>query len=222
MSGDNKVTIWSVVIIAVVVIIGVTIAAAFSKGQTSGNYLTATTEAVNPTDWLKGNKDGKVSVIEYGDFQCPACATYYPLAEELVKNYSGQIQFVFRNFPLYQVHPNAGITAQAAGAAGLQGKFWEMYSLLYEKQTEWASADTKTIIDKYLNGYAQSIGLDVKKFDTDIDSDQVKTKIQNDVKSANDSSLDHTPTFFINLKEIPNPQSYDEFKSAVDTALQNS
>lgn len=221
MSSDNKVTIWFLVGMIVVVIVGLTTAAAFSKGKTSGQFSAAVVEALSPTDWVRGNKDAKVSVIEYGDFECPGCASYYPLMEQLVQEYGDKIQFSFRNFPLSR-HLNAQITAEAAEAAGLQGKFWEMAGILYEKQDDWASADTKTIVEKYLNGYAASIGLDVSKFDSDIKSDQVKAKIKKDVKSGTDANLNHTPTFFINLKEIPDPKSYDEFKAIIDDALKNS
>ena len=222
MDGVNKVTIWSVVIMVIVVIIGVTAAAAFSKGKTSGQQAAAITSAVMETDWIKGNKDASVSLIEYGDFQCPACAAYYPMVEELMKEYGDRIKFVYRHFPLYLSHPNADITARAAEAAGLQNKFWEMYDLLYKKKNDWANADPKDIVEKYLNGYAESIGLDLKKFAADLDGDQVKTEIEADVKSGRDANLNHTPTFFVNLKEIPNPKSYAELKSIIDQALKNS
>src|SRR3989344_6276182 len=205
----------------IVVIIGVTAAAAFSKGKISGQAA-AVASAISDTDWVKGNKDATVSLMEYGDFQCPACAAYYPMVEELMKEYGDRIKFVYRHFPLYLSHPNADITARAAEAAGIHNKFWEMYDLLYQKQNDWANADPKDIVEKYLNGYAESIGLDLKKFAADLDGDQVKTEIEADVKSGRDANLNHTPTFFVNLKEIPNPKSYAELKSIIDKALKNS
>jgi protein-disulfide isomerase len=172
---------------------------------------------------VKGSTTPKVTVIEYGDFECPACGAYEPLVQQLETAYTNQpVEFVFRNFPLFQIHPFAMISAQAAEAAGLQGQYWQMHDLLYKDQSEWtanSSLSASDVVSKFFDGYAQSLGLNVVQFDTDINSDAVKQKVQNDLALGNAASVDHTPTFFINLAQISNPGSYNEFKADIDAAL---
>ena len=190
--------------------------------------MATTVPAITSADWSEGNPNAKVSFIEYGDFECPACGEYYPLVQQLVQNYSSTVQFVFRNFPLYTIHPFAGISAQAAEAAGLEGgtaKYWAMNGLLYTKQSEWpvnSALTPQQVLSQYLDGYAQSIGLDVNTFNTDINATSVMQKIQTDANSGTAAQIDHTPTFFINLKQIPNPTSLAGFESALNAALASS
>ena len=193
-----------------------------NPSTSSSGFVTTMVPSVTAADWSRGNENAKVSLVEYGDFQCPACGAYEPVIEQLFANYSSTVQFVFRNFPLYQVHQDAGIAAQAAEAAGLQGKYWPMHDLLYSKQSDWSVADPSIVVKQYFDGYAQSLGLNVGKFDTDINSAVVTNKIQADVATGNAGQIDHTPTFFINLKQIPNPQGYDDFKATIDKALSGS
>lgn len=209
-----------VIIVALMIFAGVV---SSGKSSTDKAAFTGTqTSAIVADDHIKGNPAAAVSVIEYGDFQCPACAAYEPIWNKLQEAYGDKVTFVFRHFPLYQAHKNAEISAQAAEAAGLQGKFWEMHDLLYAKQSEWSKASTKSVVADYFDKYAASLGLDVKKFDTDMQSDAVKDKIQKDVAGANAAQVDHTPTFFINLTQIQNPKGYDDFKSLIDAALASS
>jgi len=225
MDGAGKITTWFIVGFLVLVVGGVIVAGAISGNapatDPNAGFVATTAPAITAADWTMGDKNAKVSLIEYGDFQCPACGEYYPIVNQLLKNYGNNILFVFRNFPLYTIHPDAGISAQAAEAAGLQGKFWDMYNMLYQKQLTWTTAAPNTVVSAYFDGYAQSLGLDVKKFDADINSSAVTGKIQNDVNGANTAAVDHTPTFFVNLKQIPNPASYDQFKAAIDQAFGN-
>jgi protein-disulfide isomerase len=89
-------------------------------------------------DWVKGNKDSKVIVVEYSDFQCPACAAYFPMVEQVMDEYKDKVAFVYRHFPLTSIHPHAEPMARAAEAAGKQGKFWEMYELIFKNQNAWS------------------------------------------------------------------------------------
>jgi protein-disulfide isomerase len=223
-NDSNKITIWFIVGFLVVVTAGVIIAGAISgTGSATPSGFTATqAPAITATDWKQGNLTSTVSVIEYGDYECPACAAYQPMVKQLLQDYSSKILFVFRNFPLYNVHPDAAVSAMAAEAAGQQGKFWEMHDLLYTKQTEWATTAPADVVKKFFDGYATSFGLNIAKFEKDMNSSSTATKITNDVAGGNAAQIDHTPTYFINLKQIPNPQSYDEFKAAVDQALANA
>lgn len=210
----------------VVVIVGLMIVAGLSSSgkstQQNAPFAGTQTSAIAADDHTKGNAAAKVSVIEYGDFQCPACGAYEPIVQRLESEYGDRVIFVFRNFPLSHAHQNAQASAEAAEAAGLQGKYWEMHDLLYQKQAEWSKEPSVSVVANYFDKYAQSLGLDVKKFDADMRSDAVKNKIQKDVASAGAAEVDHTPTFFINLTQIQNPNGYDAFKSVIDAALASS
>ncbi len=229
----NKATIWFIVGFIVLVTAGVIIAGAYSSGSsgssaTPNGFVATVVPAITPADWTEGNPKAKVSLIEYGDFECPACGEYYPVVKQLVQNYSSTVLFVFRNFPLYTIHPFAGISAEAAEAAGLEGgpaKYWAMHDLLYTKQSEWSTNTALTpaqVASQYFDGYAQSIGLNVSQFNNDINATSVANKIQTDVAGGNAASIDHTPTFFVNLKQIPNPTSLSDFEKTLNAAIASS
>jgi protein-disulfide isomerase len=230
--GTNKITMWFIVSFLVLVVAGVIIAGAYSSGSPSGSgvtppagFVATVAPAISNTDWTVGNSTSSVSFIEYGDYECPACGEYEPVIEQLISNYGTRVLFVFRNFPLYTIHPDAGISAQAAEAAGMEGgatAFWEMHNMLYAKQNDWVTTDPSQVVSKYFNGYAIAIGLNVATFDADINSTQVMNKISTDVAGGNAAGIDHTPTFFLNLKQIPNPSTYAQFAAVLDAALASS
>lgn len=224
----DKITIWFIVgfvvlVVAVVIVAGITSGGfSTSTNNTPAGFVATTVPPISPSDWVRGDATATVSFIEYGDYECPACAETEPIMQQLESDYGGRVAFVFRNFPLYTIHPDAGISAQAAEAAGLQGKFWEMHDLLYSKQNEWMTTASGDVVNKYFNGYATSLGLNVRTFDQDINVSSVTGKIATDVASGNAASVDHTPTFFVNLKQIPNPSNYAGFKAVLDAALASS
>ncbi len=228
----SKTTIWFIVGFIVVVTAGVIIAGAYSSGTpsntASSTFVSTTAPALTPADWTEGNPNAKVSLVEYGDFECPACGEYFPVVQQLVQNYSSTVLFVFRNFPLTTIHPFAQISAQAAEAAGLAGgvaKYWAMNNLLYTDQQQWSLNSALTpaqVVSQYFDGYAQSIGLDVNTFNTDLSATSVLDKIQTDVNGGNTAQIDHTPTFFVNLQQIPNPTSPQDFENTLNAALASS
>ena len=166
------------------------------------------------TDWVKGTSTAPVTIVEYSDFQCPACGGYFPLVERLVAENPTLVRFVYRHFPLQQ-HVHAMIAAQASEAAGNQGKFWEMYKKIFETQVDWEkSKDAKAIFTKY----AQELNLDMTKFAADIDSAVVKDKINAQALVGAKGGVNSTPTFYVNGKKIQNPQNYDEFKKIIENA----
>ncbi|MFA5997393.1 MAG: thioredoxin domain-containing protein [Candidatus Paceibacterota bacterium] len=173
---------------------------------------------IDATDWTKGSKTPKVTFLEYSDFQCPACGAYNPLLEEMYAKYKNVISFTYRHFPLPQ-HPNALPAAYASEAAGAQGKFWEMKDMLFTKQAEWSeSKDVATVFE----GYARELGLDIAKYNVDVVSEATKARVEANVKSGTLSSINHTPTFFINGKMIENPESPEELYALIDTAIASS
>jgi protein-disulfide isomerase len=171
---------------------------------------------VTSADHIIGLANAPVTLIEYGDFECPACGLYAPIVEKLIANASTTLRVVFRHFPLPQ-HANAMITAETSEAAAMQGKFWEMYKLIYANQADWENlSDAHTILD----GYAGQIGLDMTKFKADIDSAAAKSVVLADLNEGEHVGINQTPTFFVNGKAIVNPQGYEAFKALIDAAAQ--
>lgn len=164
-----------------------------------------------------GSSSAQVTLVEFGDYQCPACAAVHPLLKQLLSEYSGRILFIFRNFPL-SIHPNAQIAAEAAEAAGLQGKYFEMHDKLYENQTEWANSATPLDI---FTKYAEELKLDTEKFKTDVKDYKFSEKIQSDVVDGNKLNVNGTPTFYLNNKKLDSVGNYQDFKKKIDEALKN-
>lgn len=214
MAKVKKASIW-IVVLAVVGFLGYKFV----------NFLQAPAPQTNPElvnindkDHVRGNKDAKAVLVEYGDFQCPACGTYYPLVKNLEKDFPDNLAVVFRNFPLTTIHQNAMNGAKAAEAANLQGKFWKMHDMLFENQDEWSGLSNPE--DTFIS-YAEKIGIDKDKFQADYKSQEVQDKINADVKIANQLGINATPTFYLNGKKLTNPTSYDAFKSLVQSAVGN-
>jgi len=164
---------------------------------------------------LTGQKNAKVVLVEFGDYQCPACGLVHPILKEVTDMYKDKdFTFVFRNFPLPQ-HQNAIIAAEAAEAAGAQGKYWEMHDKLFEKQNEWSeSADPLTIF----LGYARELNLDVNQFQKDVLGNAYTSIIQTDQQDGNKLFLNHTPTVYLNGEEIEDV-SLQNLKSRIDAVL---
>ena len=172
-----------------------------TSGIVNGVYQPATSSA-------------SIVLVEFGDYQCPACGVYHPFVKQLLTDLAGKVTFVFRNFPLSQ-HQNSNISAYAAEAAGLQGKFWQMHDKLYETQNDWSSSsDAKSIFQTY----AKEMGLNMDQFNKDIDSQAVRDLIKKGENDGNLVGLTATPTFYLNgvIMELPN--TYAEFKAAVTSA----
>lgn len=149
-----------------------------------------------------GKADAPVTLIEYGDFQCPSCAAFQAGFKPTFETVSDTVRLVFRHFPLVSIHDKALITAHAAEAAAIQGKFWEMHDLLYAKQTEW-SAKPVAEITATLKTYAESLGLDAAKLETDMTSEAVIARVQRDVTSGTALNIAGTPTLFLDGRQAP-------------------
>ena len=167
----------------------------------SNSVVAASVHNGNIADHTTGSEANKILLVEYGDYQCPSCAGAHPNIKTILDEYGDDVTFVFRNFPLTSLHPNARAAAAAAEAAGLQDKFWEMHDMLYEKQNDWSSLDAseRTII---FNSYATSLGLDLDKFETDFAGEDVNKKISFDLALGKKVGTTATPTFFLNGDKI--------------------
>jgi len=146
--------------------------------------------SVNKNDHIQGELTAPIELVEYGDYQCPSCGQAYPILKRIQKKLKGDLRFVFRNFPLSEMHPDAFDAAVAAEAAALQGKFWEMHDIIYENQG-MLSSDA-------LFGYAKKIGLNMDRFNEDTQKVSLSQKVENDFESGVKSGVNGTPGFFIN------------------------
>ena len=169
------------------------------------------TQPVTGRDHVEGSADAPLTLVEYGDYQCPYCGAAYPIVKRLQKTLGKNLRFVFRNFPLTQAHPYALMAAEAAEAAALQGKFWEMHDLLFEHQ-----ALLKLDI---IPTWAQRIGLDLEKFGNDIKQGVVENHIKEDRQSGIRSGVNGTPTFFINGTRYDGSPDYNSLLAAIESEL---
>lgn len=199
--------------IALLVVAGIWL---LTQSPNTSDKGTITAPPISGKDMTTGNKDAKVTMIEYGDFQCPACGAYFPIVHQILKDFNGKIYFAYRYFPLTTVHRNAFVGAQAAQAANLQGKFWEMHDLLYGNQNKWSGLDNP--LDTFVS-YAQKLGLNLDKFKSDYNAQSTKDFINSEENTGTNIGVNSTPTFFVNNHQIQNPQSYDEFKLLIQNKL---
>lgn len=161
-----------------------------------------------PTSHIEGQGKKHVTLVEWGDYQCPICEAYYLPLKQAVTPLLPQIYFQFRNLPLTSIHPNAFAGARAAEAAGLQGKYWQMHDKLYDNQNTWANASNP---QTYFDTYAKQIGLNVSQFDSDYASAKVNNAINADLNAFAKTGKDQaTPTFFLDGQYLPNSEFVDQ------------
>ncbi len=187
---------------------------AFTGGDDKENSVISNAK---PSQHIYSKTDSKVTLVEYGDFQCPYCYQYEPIVAQVREKYKGKINFQFRNFPLQATHQNAFAAHRAAEAAHKQNKFWEMHDLLYQNQKQWSEAQS---VNPYFESYAKQIGLDVNKYKTDFASKEVNAIINADMKAGNDLKVTGTPTFFLNGKKTEITADLASFEKVIDAAIQ--
>lgn len=213
---------WAIIGVIIVAFAGLVL---LRSGGTDNNGNTN----AKPTNHVRGNLDSSVTLLEYGDYQCPACEGYFTTVEQVYDKYKDTVKFQFRNLPLTQIHQHAFAAARAAEAADLQGKFWEMYTKLYTANnwSEWTSSNnTQPLFEQY----AGDLGLNADQFKKDAASSTVNNRIQADIAAFKKTGKDMaTPTFFINGKFVPNSDlmvdgmpSVDAFSKVIDNALNNA
>ena len=202
-------TFWAIIAV-IVIIFGGIIVLNKQKATAPGN------NAVKASSHIKGQGTSGVTLLEYADYQCPACGGYYPIVKQVTEKYSDRIFFQLRNLPLFQVHQNAFAAARAAEAANKQGKFWEMYDLLFSTQTVWASTSNAT---SQFEAYARQLGLNIEQYKKDAASPEVNDIINADIAEFKKTKAPtSTPTFFLDGKKIQ-ATSLDEFGKLIDAAI---
>jgi protein-disulfide isomerase len=212
------------------IIVAVCIGFLAFSGHGSGGSNTASGSS-QPTNHVEGDLTSKVTLVEYGDYECPVCESYFTTVQQVEEKYASQIKFQFRNLPLSQIHPNAIAGARAAEAADMQGKFWQMHDILYTAQN-WEEWSTSSNPEPYFWTYASELGLNVNKFKTDFASVAVNNRIQADLTAfGKTGEQEATPTFFLNGKYVPNNElidaqaqtpSVDAFSKVIDAALKST
>jgi protein-disulfide isomerase len=157
------------------------------------------------SDHIRGSINAPITIVEYGDYECPYTGRAYPVVQELIKQFGDQIYFVFRNFPLSDIHPHAQHASEAAEAAAGQDKFWQMHDYLFEHQ--------KALDDNHLLEYAKKVGLDIDRFKKEMSKHVYAPIINKSLKSGIDSGVEGTPTFFVNGVRYEDSWDFDTFSS---------
>jgi len=166
---------------------------------------------VNDTDHLLGAERGRVTLVEYGDFECPNCKQAMTAVKILLAHFPDTLRFVFRHFPLEEIHPHALLAAQAAEAAGAQGKFWPMHDLLFENQSHLKL--------NQLRMHAQRLELDMPRFEFEIDDEVYLQRVREHIESGRRSGVHATPAFFVNGHACDVSFGYQALEKAVQAAL---
>ena len=199
---------WGVIIIVILAMVGLFVFTGKSNKTTSSS--------AQPTNHVIGGGTKHVSLVEYGDFQCPFCGQYYPTLKQITDTYKQDITFQFRHFPITSLHQNAFAASRAAEAAGKQGKFFEMYDALYQTQQSWSSSNAP---QSTFEQYAAQLKLDVTKFRADYTSGEVNDAINADMAAGNKLGVQGTPTFFLDGKQVQINNTVEAFKKAIDAEI---
>lgn len=214
----QKLVIWGTV--ALITVAGVALLIKMSGGTTpQATEVVINLPKVTDSDIIVGEKSAKVNLIEYSDFQCPACAAYNSVVNEVLSNYKGKVNLVYRFFPLTGIHKNAIISGQAAYAAWKLGKFSQMKDELFNNQSKWEGLSEEDAKKAFIE-FAKGIKLDENEFAKIMNSDEAKAAVLADEKSSLSLGLKGTPSFFIGNKQIK-PSGYDGFKKVIDSELGN-
>ncbi|HEY3050206.1 MAG TPA: DsbA family protein [Gaiellaceae bacterium] len=171
---------------------------------------TLTMPVADDRDHSQGPADAPVTLVEYGDYQCPFCGAAYPIIKDVQARMGDRLRFVFRNFPITTSHPNAELAAEAAEGAAVQGRFWEMHDLLYENQDRLGGED--------LHGYASRLGLDVETFDRELAAHAHADRVHEDFMSGVRSGVNGTPTFYVNGARYDGSYEAENLLAALEQA----
>lgn len=210
-----------ITILAVVGIVGAAVVFGGGEDVASGQ----------PSNNFYGQEEGIITVVEYADFECPACASFAPIVNQVKEQFKDQVRFEFRHFPLVQIHANAQAAHRAAQAAANQGKFWEMHDILFQRQTQWRTAGTTLNNGTPItNGdptqtfeeYARELGLDVEQFRADAASSDTLATINADLELGKQADVTGTPTFIIDgekIEDTSNIADTVEFAARIQAAI---
>ena len=172
-------------------------------------------EGVSIETHVAGNPDAETVLVEYSDFQCPACAQFYPYVTEILEEHGDVLRFEYRHFPLMTIHPHPVSAAKAAEAAGQQGMFFEMHDMLFENQPEWSQS---TAPRQYFERYAEELGLDVETFKRHMNASLIEDAIEASFDEARSYDFTGTPSFLLNGEPMEF-STFEEFRSEIEAAI---
>ena len=217
--ADNK--RWFYIALGVLLIAGIgTLSYLSARGPQNVAQVDTTLPPIPNQGHVMGSDSAAIEVVEFGDFECPACGSFATLAEPDIKSRlvsTGLIRFRYMDFPL-SMHPNAWPAHLASWCAGEQGKFWEMHDAIFMNQDRWNTQATRRP-DRVLSGLARQVGVNMDQYESCVSSRKYQQQIRANVDEGVRRGVGGTPTFFIGNKRISEPLSYDEFKKYVDEAL---
>jgi protein-disulfide isomerase len=204
---------WAVIIVVILGFVGIL---ALTGNKSNSNSGKSSSSIGTLTQHIEGQGKDGITLVEYGDYECPFCGEYFPTVKAIQAEYDQQIFFQFRNFPLINIHQNAFAGARAAEAAALQNQFWQMHDILYENQSQWTGAtDPTTFFDQY----ATQLGLNLTQFKSDYASGKVNDLINADMAEGNKLNIQGTPTFFLDGKEIQVADSASAFEKLINAEI---
>lgn len=204
-------------VIVIVVLAGASIGFVFLANRTATDTGSAKlASAVSSDDHTKGPAEAPVNLIEYSDFQCPACGSYFPIVQQLLSDNAESVLFAYRHFPLRSIHRNAQRAAEWAEAAAAQDKFFEFHDLLFQNQDAWSDEGNPTALFKE---YGEQLGLDAARLESDAQSSAARDSVNRDYASGTAAGVNATPTFFLNGAKIQNPASLAKFQAVIDDAV---
>jgi protein-disulfide isomerase len=166
---------------------------------------------VTQEDHIKGDINANITLVEYGDYECPYCGMAYPIVKRIQKHFGNRLRFVFRNFPLVDNHPHAETAAMTAEFAATKGKFWEMHDLLFENQD--------SLEDEELLLFAKKLNLKIEQFKKDMNSKEINKKVQDHFMGGIKSGVNGTPTLFINGVRYDGPHEFESLLEKIDSLL---
>jgi len=216
---SNKTKPLIVIVVAVVVAAGIAVYWSRLSSAPVRNSGSDASIAANPGGGhIRGKATAPVTLVEFGDYECPSCGYYYPMVEELLRRYPDRVKLEFHHYPLIQMHAHALAAAMAAEAASDQGKYWEMHDLLYKNQSQWARNPNP---ESQFLAYAANLGLDANKFMRSLKSPDVEKRILEDIQRGSVAKVGGTPSFYINGQPLdPLPKGVDEFAAIINSTTQ--
>ena len=226
-AGENSLFIKAILLIGaavglVAITWGIITLSSPTSDTTSNSFDGEVAEAlpeVTDEDHVFGDRDAQVTIVEYSDFQCPACAQYEPVLKRLTEDYPEDVRVVYRHFPLRSIHANAEPAARASEAAALQGEFEAYHDELFDTQDEWSSLRGGER-DEFFVEIARGLELDVEEFEADYESEEVKEAVREDLQAAQDLGLNSTPSLFLNGVRIQNPNGYQAFADLIEAEIE--
>ncbi|MFA5995342.1 MAG: thioredoxin domain-containing protein [Patescibacteria group bacterium] len=204
----------TIILISTVILVIAGIAGLIIWSVKQGNSVNG---IVNPNDPVLGKDTAKVKIVEYSDFQCPACMKMYNFLKQAETEFGDDLSIQFKDFPLTSLHPNAMISAEAAQCAFQQNKFWEYYNTLYDRQTTWSPERDPSNL---LKNYAQELGLNTAQFNQCLDNHEQQATVKADMKIATDLGINQTPTLYINDKEYSGVSTYESLAKEIKAQLE--